>query len=49
MLNVAPKEMRENIARANGYLRRNEVPRAMQAMSTALRQFAGVKLMRAAS
>ncbi|MBQ4568260.1 MAG: tetratricopeptide repeat protein [Desulfovibrio sp.] len=48
MLNVAPKEMRENIARANGYLRRNEVPRAMQAMSTALRQFAGVKLMRAA-
>lgn len=46
MLNVAPKELRENIARANGYLRRNEVPRALQAMSLALRQFASVHLMR---
>lgn len=46
MLNVAPKELRENIARANGYLRRNEVPRALQAMSQALRQFATVQLMR---
>lgn len=46
MLNVAPKELRENIARANGYLRRNEVPRALNAMSSALRQFASVQLMR---
>lgn len=48
MLNVAPKELRENIARANGYLRRNEIPRALQTMAQALRQFAGVQLMRAA-
>lgn len=48
MLNVPPKELRENIARANGYLRRNEVPRALQTMGTALRQFSGVQLMRAA-
>ncbi len=46
MLNVAPKELRENIARANGYIRRNEVPRALKAMSAALRQFASVHLMR---
>lgn len=46
MLNVAPKELRENIARANGYLRRNEVPRALSAMVAALRQFADVQLMR---
>lgn len=46
MLNVAPKELRENIARANGYLRRNEVTRALNAMSLALRQFAAVRLMR---
>lgn len=48
MLNVAPKDLRENIARANGYLRRNEVPRALNTMGSALRQFAGVQLMRAA-
>lgn len=46
MLNVAPKDLRENIARANGYLRRGEVPRALKAMSAALRQFAGIQLMR---
>ena len=46
MLKVAPKELRENIARANGYLRRNEVTRALGAMSAALRQYAGVQLMR---
>ncbi|MBD5642096.1 MAG: tetratricopeptide repeat protein [Desulfovibrio sp.] len=46
MLNVAPKELRENIARANGYLRRNEVARALNTMGSALRQFAGVQLMR---
>lgn len=48
MLKVPPKEMRENIARANGYLRRNEVLRAMQAMSQALRMFGSVQLMRGA-
>lgn len=48
MLKVAPKELRENIARANGYLRRNEVARALATMAQALRQFAGVQLMRAA-
>lgn len=46
MLNVAPKELRENIARANGYLRRGEVVRALAAMSSALRQFSGIHLMR---
>lgn len=46
MLNVAPKDLRENIARANGYLRRNEVPRALAAMGSALRQFAGIQLTR---
>lgn len=46
MLNVAPKDLRENIARANGYLRRNEVTRALKAMGSALRQFAGINLMR---
>lgn len=46
MLNVAPKDLRENIARANGYLRRNEVARALNTMGTALRQFAGIHLMR---
>lgn len=48
MLNVPPKDIRENIARANGYLRRNEIPRALQTMSSALRQFGGVQMMRAA-
>ena len=46
MLKVAPKELRENIARANGYLRRNEVTRALTAMSAALKQYSGVQLMR---
>lgn len=46
MLNVAPKELRENIARANGYLRRNEVARSLSTMASALRQFAGMQLMR---
>lgn len=48
MLSVPPKELRENIARANGYLRRNEVPRALSTMASALKQFAGVQMMRAA-
>ena len=46
MLKVAPKDLRENIARAIGYLRRNEVSRAMAAMSQALRQYDGLHLMR---
>lgn len=46
MLKVAPKELRENIARANGYLRRNEITRALNAMGAALRQYAGLQLMR---
>lgn len=48
MLTVAPKEVRENIARANGYLRRNEVKRALTSMSAALRQYTGLQLTRAA-
>lgn len=48
MLNTAPKDLRENIARANGYLRRNELERALLAMSEALRRLAGLKLQRAA-
>lgn len=48
MLTTAPKEIRENIARAMGYLRRDEVERALVTMSEALRLLAGVKLMRSA-
>lgn len=48
MLNNPPKELRENIARANGYLRRSEVDRALTCMSAALRQYADLRLMRSA-
>lgn len=48
MLTTPPKELRENIARANGYLRREEIQRALHAMATAMRQYAGVKMMRSA-
>ena len=48
MLTTAPKEIRENIARAMGYLRRDEVERSLVTMSEALRLLAGVKLMRSA-
>ena len=48
MLTTAPKEIRENIARATGYLRRDEVERALMTMSEALRLLAGVKLVRSA-
>ena len=48
MLAPAPKELRENIARAIGYLRRGEVERALTCMSAALRQYAGLRLLRAA-
>ena len=39
MLTTPPKELRENIARANGYLRRDELPRSLMAMATAMRQY----------
>lgn len=48
MLNAAPKDLRENIARANGYLRRNEIERALAAMSAALRRYGELRLTRAA-
>ena len=38
MLTSAPKSIRENIARATGYLRRDEVERALVTMSEAVRQ-----------
>lgn len=44
MLAPAPKNVRENIARAKAYLRREDLPRAMEAMGTALRAYAGTKL-----
>jgi len=37
---IVPKEIRENIARARGYLRRNEVMRAMEAMGNNMRVYA---------
>lgn len=48
MLTTAPKEIRENIARATGYLRRDEVERALLTMSEAVRQLAEIKLVRSA-
>jgi len=48
MLTTAPKDIRENVARAMGYLRRDEVERALMTMSTALRRYAEVKLLRSA-
>lgn len=48
MLTTAPKEIRENMARAMGYLRRDEVERALLAMSVALRNLAEVRLLRSA-
>ena len=48
MLNTPPKELRENIARAKGYLRREELPRSLKAMATAMRQYSEVKLTRSA-
>lgn len=47
-MNTAPKEIRENIARAKGYLRRDEIPRALEAMSNAVRDFADVTLFKQA-
>lgn len=48
MLSAAPKDLRENMARANGYLRRNEIERALAAMSAALRRYGELRLTRAA-
>lgn len=39
-MSIVPKEIRENIARAKGYLRRNEVMRAMEAMGSNMRLYA---------
>lgn len=47
-MNTAPKEIRENVARAKGYLRRDEIPRALDAMSSAVREFADVTLFKQA-
>lgn len=47
-MNTAPKEIRENVARAKGYLRRDEIPRALDAMSSAIREFADVTLFKQA-
>ena len=44
MLTTAPKDIRENIARAVGYLRRDEVERSLLAMSEALRRKAEVRM-----
>ncbi|MDR1776897.1 MAG: tetratricopeptide repeat protein [Desulfovibrio sp.] len=44
MLTTAPKELREDIARANGYLRRNEVERALESICSALRVFDTVRM-----
>lgn len=46
MRSLVPREIRENIARARGYLRRDELPRALDAMSLALRQSAGSQPLR---
>lgn len=48
MLTTAPKDIRENIARAVGYLRRGEVERSLLAMSEALRHMAEVRMLRSA-
>lgn len=43
-----PKVIRENIARAKGYLQRGEVPRALETISHALREASSVTMARAA-
>ncbi len=48
MLTSPPKDIRENIARAKGYLHRGELPRALAAMSAALRGCVGVKMFKQA-
>ena len=48
MLTTAPKDIRENVARALGYLRKDEVERSLQVMCEALRRMAEVKMLRTA-
>ena len=48
MLTTAPKEIRENVARATCYLRRDDVERSLLTMAEALRRYAGVRLVRSA-
>ncbi len=48
MLTVVPREIRENAARAKGYLRREEIVRAMENMALALRGYSGLQFARAA-
>lgn len=48
MLTSPPKDIRENIARAKGYLHRGELPRALLAMAAALRGCVGVKMFKQA-
>lgn len=48
MLTAAPKDIRENVARAVGHLHRDEPERALACMSEALRRLAGIRLQRAA-
>ena len=48
MLTTAPKDIRENVARAIGYLRRDEVERSLLVMCEALRRMAEVKMLRSA-
>lgn len=44
MTSSAPKPVRENIARAKAYLRRDDLPRSMAAMAAALRELKGTRL-----
>ena len=48
MLTTAPKDIRENVARAIGYLRKDEVERSLLVMREALRRMAEVKMLRTA-
>ena len=48
MLTTAPKDIRENVARALGYLRKDELERSLLVMCEALRRMAEVKMLRTA-
>ena len=48
MRSALPKNIRENIARAKGYVSRNELSRALDTMSVALREMGSATLSRAA-
>lgn len=49
MRTTIPKDLREDLARAGGYLSRHEVERALEALSDALARCAGLRLGRAAT